>query len=205
MWRKMTGVLLAALCFGCLTWQGGMAKDPDQRKKENAQISNVVLQENELSGLKIYKELSRQWWKGRDSGGKLVESPGLEQECEADGVKVRVHYCKLASTDEAHEAADFYAHNMAAIFKKGLWSGASQKVIGDESWFSYDAGNIGLLIRSGRICALVSCRASDAEKQKRVAELIAKRIVEKIALGGKVRESKRIKGGEEGIKGGGSL
>ncbi len=184
--KEMLGVLLVALCFSCLACQRGAVKDPARQKKEKVQMSSIVLQENEVNSLKIHKEMSRHWWKGRDSDGGSMESPGLVQEGEVNGVKVRVHYCELTSNDEAHEAAEFYAHNMAAIFKKGLWAEASQKDIGDESWFSYDVGNIALLIRSGRICALVSCRDAEAEKQKQVAELLAKQIVKKAALGGRV-------------------
>ncbi len=186
MWQRVIIVLSAVMCVSQLPGWAGPPKSTEEGKKEDSPVRNVVLQRNEVSGFAVRREMPRQWWKGRDSSGRPMEATGVVQEGDLAGTKVQIHYCEFADTGEAHKAAEFHARNMAAVFQRGLWSGAEHKVIGDETWFSRDGANLALLVRSGRTCVLVSCVGGDAEKQKRIAGTLGGRIVDKISSGSRV-------------------
>ena len=147
---------------------------------------NIVLQESEITGIKIDKTKMKPWWKGTDAKGKPDETKGVEQYTTFQSVQALILYAEFESAEEAHQAAEFYSKNMASIFQAGLWSGAGQKTIGDESWYAQDATATALLVRSGRTCVLISCHDGDAKKRNHVAEMIGKRIEGKVKLGGRV-------------------
>ena len=152
-----------------------------------AVMTNAVLQESEISGIKISKTNMRPWWKGMDANGKSDETNGVEQNLTIQNVKAFILYAEFANSEEAHQAAEFHSKNMASIFQAGLWRSAEQKTIGDESWYTQDATTTALLIRSGRTCVLVSCHDGDVKNRSQVAEMIGKRIEGKIKSGGRVR------------------
>lgn len=151
-------------------------------------VPKATLRDGEIVGIKIERTSMRPWCKGTtDVKGKPQEIKGLEQHVVIQGVKVLIIYGDFNSNDEAHRAAEFYSKNMASVFHQGLWNGAQNKSIGDESWHSNDPTGTAILFRSGRTCVLVSCYGEDnREKWNQVAELLAKQIEQKIQKGGRV-------------------
>lgn len=180
----MIGTLSIVLFIGQLAYQFADAKEAIDRGETT--MTNAVLQENDIPGIKVNKTSMRPWWKGKDAKGKPDETKGVEQYTTFQNVQVLILYAEFASTEEAHQAAEFHSKNMASIFQAGLWGGAGQKTIGDESWYSQDATTTALLIRSGRTCVLVSCHDGDAKKRSQVAEMIGRRIEDKVKSGGRV-------------------
>lgn len=164
-------------------------------------VANILLQDNEVHGLIIRKEIPQQWIKGLDSKGRKYEPLGVSQEAEIADIKVFISYGEFANDDEAHQAAEFHVRDVAAIFHKGMWSGAGQMAIGNESWFARDAGNNALLIRSGRVCVLLSCHGGADKKQKQLAELLTKRIADKVSSGGRLIVPKERTKEKKGIRG----
>lgn len=182
--KSMIGTLSIVLFIGQLAYQFADAKEAIDRGETT--MTNAVLQENDIPGIKVNKTSMRPWWKGKDAKGKPDETKGVEQYTTFQNVQVLILYAEFASTEEAHQAAEFHSKNMASIFQAGLWGGAGQKTIGDESWYSQDATTTALLIRSGRTCVLVSCHDGDAKKRSQVAEMIGRRIEDKVKSGGRV-------------------
>lgn len=181
--NKLIIVLSTILFIGQLTCQFAEATDA---LEGGTGMTNAILQESEILGIKIDKASVRPWWKGTDATGTPSETIGVEQNATFQGVRALILYAEFASAEEAHQAAEFYSKNMASIFHVGLWDGAGQKNIGDESWYSHDATTIALLIRSGQTCILVSCYDGDPEKRSQIAEMIGTRIDSKVKLGGRV-------------------
>lgn len=164
----------------------GVAANADSPKEKGGTVTNAVLQERDLPGLKLRRVHPRRWVTALDPQRRPLGTDGLEQEWEIGGVRAMVHYAEFPTNDEAHQAAEYVTRNVAAVLEKGIWSGAHHKAIGDESWFSRDAGNAALLVRSARVCILVGCIEGDADKQTHAAEALAKRIVDKVSSGGRV-------------------
>jgi hypothetical protein len=181
--KSMIITLSIILFIGQLACQ--LADAGDALGKGGTATTNAVLQESDIPGLKIEKTSMRPWCKELDVKRMPVETKGVEQYVAIQGTKALMLYAEFVNTNEAHKAAEFYSKNMASIFLPGLWDGAQKAPIGDESWYFNDV-TTGLLIRSGRTCFLISCRDGDVEKRKLIAEAIAKRIEDKVKLGGRV-------------------
>jgi hypothetical protein len=148
--------------------------------------ANVVLQPNDIMNARIYRVKNLDWVTAVDSNGKRKPQAGVVQEMEAQGVKIRIHYCEFESKEEAHNAAESHTKNVAAMFHSGLWSNATHKTIGDEAWFTDNESVVGLLVRSGRVCVLLSCREGDMNQRRSAAEQVAEQIVTKVGSGKRV-------------------
>ncbi len=145
---------------------------------ESSEQASAVLQESDVDGIKIeITEPSRGqgWW----------TSQGVRQHVAIQGIKAFILYGEYNNADEAHKMAEAYSKNMASVFYTGLWDGAQNNAMGDESWHGNDITSA-LLFRSGRTCVLVGCHGEDVAKRKRVAELLAKEIERKIRKGGRI-------------------
>ena len=139
--------------------------------------ANAVLAAGELGEARLEHAISQPWV--RSLRGQAQTVTGVVQEVVCRGVKVRIQYGAFEDAAAAHAAALFHLENASALFQTGLWSHAQMPVIGDETWWTRGAGAHALLIRSGNVCALISCRDGDAETRDRVAEEIAARIATK--------------------------
>ncbi len=153
---------------------------------QDEQDGSILMQSNDVADVAIHKTAHREWVKSIDAAGKPRGTHGVVQEVEVQGIKTRIHYAEFASNEEAHQAAEFHIKNVASIFKTGLWEGANRQLIGDETWSSRNAETLAILVRSGKICALVSCHGGDTEKRGSVAEMLAERIVHKAGKGARV-------------------
>ncbi|MDD5676704.1 MAG: hypothetical protein PHW60_01775 [Kiritimatiellae bacterium] len=178
--KRILIILLIAFFASQLVCQSAYAQT-------NAALQATLLN-GEITGIKIEKTNIRPWCKGTTNAkGKPEEIKGLEQFVVIQGTKVLILYSEFHSVDEAHRAAEFYSKSMASIFYPGLWDGAQNKSIGDESWYGNDPTGNAILFRSGRICVLVNCYGEDNRaKWSQVAELLAKQIEQKIKKGGRV-------------------
>ena len=148
--------------------------------------ANVVLQPNDIKNTKIYRVKKLDWLTAVDIKGKSQPQAGVVQEMESQGVKIRIHYCEFGSKEEAHNAAMSHTKNVAAILHAGLWSNATHKTIGDKAWFTDSESAVGLLVRSGRVCVLLSCREGDLNQRRSAAEQVAEQIVTKVGSGKRV-------------------
>lgn len=174
----------AVLWIETLTGQVAPAQQISTVNETNQ--ANVVLQTNDIRNTKVYRITRRDWVTAVSSQGKPIGQPGVLQEVEVQMVKVSINYCEFSSKEEAHNAAEFHIKDVASIFQMGMWTNATHKVIGDESWYTEDESAVALLIRSGRVCILLSCREGDREKRRSVAEMVAERIVTNVATGKRV-------------------
>ena len=174
----------AVLWIGTLTGQVALTQQISTGGDTNQ--ANVVLQPNDIKNAKVDRIMRRNWITAVGSEGKPHGQAGVVQEIEVQEVMVRIHYCEFGSNEEAHNAAEFHIKDVASIFQTGMWSNATHKIIGDESWFTEDESVDALLIRSGRVCILLSCREGDREKRRSVAEMVGERIITNVADGKRV-------------------
>jgi len=152
--------------------------------------TSILVNSNDVAGVVIHRIANREWVKSIDAAGKPLGTHGIVQEVEVQGIKARIQYGEFASNEDAHQAAEFHIKNVASLFQTGLWEGAKRQLIGDEVWSSRNAETLAILVRSGKICALVSCHGTDTDKLGRVAEMLAERIVHKAGKGARVPLSK---------------
>lgn len=155
--------------------------------------NSILLRTDELSGVVVQKTTERPWIIGIAPSGKPPSSHGVLQEVEAEGVKARIHYAEFDSDDAARQAADFHINNVAMIFQRGLWDGAKNESIGDESWYARGAANLAVLVRSGRTCILIGVHNGDFRVQARIAENLAERLVQKVKHGARVPVSGKFR------------
>ena len=172
------------LWVGTLAGQEAMAQTVSSVMDTNE--ANVVLQPNDILNTRIYRVKKLDWVTAVDIKGKHKPQAGVVQEMEAQGVKVRIHDCEFGSKVEAHNAAESHTQNVTAVFHSGLWSNATHKTIGDEAWFTDNESAVGLLVRSGRVCVLLSCRGGDMNQRRSAAEQVAEQIVTKVGSGKRV-------------------
>jgi hypothetical protein len=177
-------MLSAVLFIGCFEYQ--CAGATNTLGEGEAEITNAVLQGRDLQGITISMICMRPWWKGTtNTKGIPDEIEGVEQCATLNKIRVLIHYAEFATIEDARQAVDFYPKGVASIFKKGLWDD-KKAVIGDELWCCSEATGSALLIRTGNICVFVDCQEGIMDQQKRVAEMIGNRIVEKVKLGARV-------------------
>ena len=172
------------LWAGTLAGQEAMAQNVSIVTDTNE--ANVVLQPNDIKNTKIYRVKKLDWLTAVDIKGKPQPQAGVVQEMESQEVKIRIHYCEFGSKEEAHNAAVSHTKNVAAILHAGLWSNATHKTIGDEVWFTDSESAVGLLVRSGRVCVLLSCHEGDLNQRRSAAEQVAEQIVTKVGSGKRV-------------------
>jgi len=143
--------------------------------------TNAVLAVDEINDARQERVVSQPWV--RALRGPQSSVTGVVQEMVCRGVKVRIQYGAFEDVAAAHAAALFHVANTSALFQTGLWSRTQGPVvpgaIGDESWWTRSDGSQAVLLRSGKICALISCREGDGATRDKVAEEIAARIAAK--------------------------
>ena len=181
------GSIVSTVVAICITQAGGqlaLAKSP----LGDAAVAktNAVLQDSDIPGMTAEKARARAWWIGTSTNGAPAEAKGCEQFTVLQGVRTSIQYAEFGSAEEAHQAAEFHSTNMAAIFHAGMWTNAIQTTVGDEVWHVLSPSTTALLMRSGRVCVLVSCHGADVEGRCHVAETIMKRIWAKVKLGAQV-------------------
>lgn len=188
--RKMMMAIIVAVTYTiCLT---SRAYPADRAKESDMDIINLILQSNELTGLTVHRVDSRSWITGDDLSKRTLKAsntrsmPSIYQEIMYLGVKVRIDYAEFESITEAKQAIRFRVVNVASLFKDGLWNGASNELIGDETLYARDSGTLAVLFRSGKTCVLISCSGVDFEAQSHVAEILAKYLLQKEIKGERI-------------------
>ena len=180
----------AVILWTVVLWVGTLAGQEAMAQKVSSVMdtneASVVLQPNDIKNTRIYRVKKLDWVTAVDTNGRHKPQAGVVQEMEAQGARVRIHYCEFGSNEEAHNAAESHIENVASIFHAGLWSNATHKAIGDESWFAESESAVGLLVRSRRVCVLLSCREGDMNQRRSAAEQVAEQIVTKVGSGKRV-------------------
>jgi len=153
-------------------------------KEDGTTETNAVLQDSDITGFRNERHIERRWVitaEGMDRGPM-----GLDQEASLQGVKVFISYAEFSTSDEAHQGLISHIKDVSSLFLKGMWPGAEDKTVGDETWYSLTLNEPAVFFRSGRFLILISCHGGDHEKQKQVAELVATRIASRIKNGARI-------------------
>ena len=137
---------------------------------------DAVLTPAELSDARLVHAMPLPWV--RAPGGPSSCASGAVQEVVWRNVTVRIQYGAFESAAAAHTAACFQVANASAFFRTGALDRA--QAVGDETWWTRGASAHALLIRSGSVCVLVSCREGDAVARDRAAEEFAGRVAARL-------------------------
>ena len=172
--RLETNMRQMVMLFGLVVMSSARAASPIGGTQ---MPTNAILAVEEIGEARLSRSAGQPWVRALSGPSRTVT--GVVQEVVCRGVQARIQYGAFEDAAAAHAAALFHLENASALFQTGLWSHAQMPVIGDETWWTRGAGAHALLIRSGNVCALISCRDGDAETRDRVAEEIATRIAVK--------------------------
>lgn len=176
----LTGSLLV-----CMTY-AGWAQD-------TASVTNAVLCEADIQGLKIIRASRRGWWyseNGHDKNGWPLEMPGFYQEAALNGVPLSVRYAAFPSVELAQQGIEFHRKNAAAPFAQRVRDSPILEQTNGCVWYG-ESGNVtSLLVLSEVTCLLISCHGEDAATRKNACEQVASKIVAKVKEGGHVATPK---------------
>ena len=154
--------------------------------QNTSQVTNSVLCETDIPGLKIINTSPRGWWYKENIYARCalpLEMLGVDQESMLDDVRVDIRYAEFPTVEYAEHALILHKNNVAACFENSwLWN----KRIGNKNGHTFHVdyrGPTALLFRSETTCVLISCAHENAKKRRAACKFLAKKIIEKIKQG----------------------
>ena len=171
-------------------------------------ITNVVLNAENIPGIDIVKMAHHSWWypwnnvtgepidrseiteqewldtrHGKE--GKLIKNLGVVQfACiNENELPMTIYYIEFPTHERALHALGGSRTNL--LFQ-GVWPNATQKKIGDASWYYDLPPRIKLLVLKNSICFEILYHNEDDTVRRSTSEQVALKILEKIEQGGHV-------------------
>ena len=152
---------------------------------EQSVITNIVLLATDVGGLETNKMLPVSWYYGEDINNQILKKTGVAQSAHLNETKIYVRYAEFSSDIEAQQAISYTVNDVSTRLKKGIWEEATQKKIGDVSWYDNN-WETSLFVANKKICFYVDCDNSNETIRKTLCEQLALKIIEKIEQGGSV-------------------
>ena len=172
---KKMSLCLILLLLACMTFADTTQDSP--------MMPGFALGETDIDGLKITESRPEGWGYDLDKNNNILRNPGLYQEAMLGKIRFWIKYTEFQSVKQAEQAIDFYVHDVASIFVKGIWHDTSLQNIDAQTWYNEEGSSCGLLVLVNTTCFLISYHDRNVEKRKKVCEQIALKIIEKIKQG----------------------
>jgi len=154
----------------------------------NTLITNTLLNASDIPGLEITRNMITTHPCGEDENYPewiAFENPAVQQSALLNGIWIRIVYSEFASTNLAFQGIEFQRTRINVLFFQGVWDGATQQQIGEQTWYGEEEAI--LFILSKTTVFTINCiYGADLTTRRAVCEQLALKIVEKIENGSHV-------------------
>jgi hypothetical protein len=178
--KACSGLMLVTFAF--LLTYSTYAKE----EQSIVSVTNSVLCSADIANLEIVKTFSSLWYYALDKNNTPLTIQRIDQRATLKEFRFGIQYAEFSSVENAFQGIKLHMGNLAAVFSKGMWSGAIQENIGEHSWYNEEPNSVGIIVLQGTTYVQICCDGGSAATRKKVCEQLALKIVEKIKNGGRV-------------------